>query len=46
MKPNLENLEKILENDKEVLGVMSITSCFAPREPNDINLIGKLCRKY
>ena len=25
---------------------MSNSSCFAPREPDDLIIIGKLCRKY
>ncbi len=46
MRLDLESLENELKNNKDVLLVMSITSCFAPWEPDDIIAIGSLCRKY
>lgn len=45
---DLSNLEAVLQRYKEgeILTILSTTSCFAPREPDDIIEIGKLARKY
>eukprot|EP00635_Sarcinochrysidales_sp_CCMP3193_P001000 CAMPEP_0118902776 /NCGR_PEP_ID=MMETSP1166-20130328/7917_1 /TAXON_ID=1104430 /ORGANISM="Chrysoreinhardia sp, Strain CCMP3193" /LENGTH=551 /DNA_ID=CAMNT_0006841991 /DNA_START=196 /DNA_END=1851 /DNA_ORIENTATION=+ len=38
---------KLLEVGSEnVLAIVSTTSCFAPRAPDDVEAIGKLCAKY
>jgi len=40
-------MEEILkEKGKEVLCIFSQTSAFAPRVPDDVESIAKLCKKY
>jgi O-phospho-L-seryl-tRNASec:L-selenocysteinyl-tRNA synthase len=45
---DLEAVEKeILEKGSEnILCIMSTTSCFAPRSPDDVIGLGKLCKKH
>lgn len=48
---NLQALEKELsaeenENTKKISCVVSSTSCFAPRAPDDVEAIATLCQKY
>lgn len=44
---DLAALESILKQQKdEVIAVLSTTSCFAPRGPDDLVAVGELCSKY
>ncbi|EAR84373.1 O-phosphoseryl-tRNA(Sec) selenium transferase (macronuclear) [Tetrahymena thermophila SB210] len=44
---NIEEIEKVIkEKQDEILCVLSTTSCFAPRIPDDIEKIAQLCAKY
>lgn len=46
---DIEEMEKYivkLEGDKNVLCVLSTTSCFAARTPDKLLEIGNLCKKY
>uniref|UniRef100_A0A0R3RPB1 O-phosphoseryl-tRNA(Sec) selenium transferase n=1 Tax=Elaeophora elaphi TaxID=1147741 RepID=A0A0R3RPB1_9BILA len=44
---DLTALRVVLEKQKdEIIAVLSTTSCFAPRQPDDLVAIGKLCAKY
>lgn len=47
LKTDCNAIESILaaQND-EILCVLSTTSCFAPRVPDDIEKIAELCKKY
>lgn len=46
LETDVDNLNKVLQtyDKEEILGIMSITSCFAPREPDDVVQIGKIAR--
>lgn len=47
MSTNLSKIEEILkEKNEEILCIFSVSSCFAPREPDDLVEIGKICKKY
>ncbi|CAG9535543.1 unnamed protein product [Cercopithifilaria johnstoni] len=44
---DLTALKVVLEKQKnEIIAVLSTTSCFAPRQPDDLAAIGELCAKY
>ncbi|EFO26351.1 O-phosphoseryl-tRNA(Sec) selenium transferase [Loa loa] len=44
---DLTALKVVLEKQKdEIIAVLSATSCFAPRQPDDLIAIGELCTKY
>eukprot|EP01041_Mallomonas_annulata_P000935 gene935-1814_t len=44
---NYEEIEKLLEQyGNEILCILCTTSCFAPRIPDKIDKISKLCSKY
>ena len=45
---DLEGLKASIlkENPEEILCVLSTSSCFAPRSPDNLPLIGKLCKEY
>uniref|UniRef100_A0A915PTI5 O-phosphoseryl-tRNA(Sec) selenium transferase n=1 Tax=Setaria digitata TaxID=48799 RepID=A0A915PTI5_9BILA len=44
---DLTALEVVLKEQKdEIIAVLSTTSCFAPRQPDNLIGIGKLCKKY
>lgn len=43
---NLECLEEKLKSSDDVLCVSVTTSCFAPRIPDDLRSVARLCRKY
>lgn len=45
---DLEGLEETIlkEDPAEILCVLSTSSCFAPRSPDNLPGIGKLCKKY
>lgn len=47
LETDMDDLAKILDtyNKDEILCIMSITSCFAPREPDDVVAIGKIARE-
>lgn len=48
LETDLSSLEDLLKNSEqgEFLCIMSNTSCFAPREPDDVIAVGKLARKF
>ncbi|RYG67495.1 O-phosphoseryl-tRNA(Sec) selenium transferase [archaeon] len=47
MNTNLVEIENILQSrSHEVLCVLSTTSCFAPRQPDLVDEIAKLCKQY
>ena len=39
-------MESVLQKDNKIIAVLSNSSCFAPKEPDDLIQIGKLCRFY
>lgn len=44
---DLTALKVVLEKQKdEIIAVLSTTSCFAPRQPDNLIAIGELCAKY
>lgn len=45
---DLADLEKkiIKHGSENILAVVSTTSCFAPRSPDDVIKIAKLCKKF
>lgn len=47
METNMEALEALLvERGHEILCVLSTTSCFAPRQPDMVDRIAKLCKQH
>ena len=47
MKTNVTDMENILQQrHHEILCVLSTTSCFAPRQPDAVDEIAKLCTTY
>ncbi|VDD92034.1 unnamed protein product, partial [Enterobius vermicularis] len=44
---DVQTLRKVLqEKPDEILAVLSTTSCFAPRAPDSLNVIGNLCHEF
>jgi O-phospho-L-seryl-tRNASec:L-selenocysteinyl-tRNA synthase len=47
MQTNIAHIQELLEKyGEEILCVMSTTSCFAPRQPDLIDEIARLCKKH
>eukprot|EP01039_Chlorochromonas_danica_P003861 gene3861-4218_t len=47
LKTDLVTLQRLLEErGEEILCVLSTTSCFAPRQPDLVDSIAKLCQQY
>lgn len=48
LETDIAHLKKTLESydQSEILCVMSVTSCFAPREPDDVIAIGQIARAH
>lgn len=47
MQTNVAHIKELLEKyGDEILCVMSTTSCFAPRQPDLVDEIAKLCKKH
>uniref|UniRef100_A0A183V3E4 O-phosphoseryl-tRNA(Sec) selenium transferase n=1 Tax=Toxocara canis TaxID=6265 RepID=A0A183V3E4_TOXCA len=44
---DIDRLAKVVnEKHNEILAVMSTTSCFAPRGPDDLVAVGEICSRY
>lgn len=47
MSTNLPEIERLLqEHGSQILAVLSTTSCFAPRQPDQVDKIAQLCKQY
>lgn len=47
LRTNTEEIEILIQRHRaEILCVLSTTSCFAPRTPDTVDVIAKLCRQY
>ena len=48
LSTNLEGIENIIQEKgaDSILGILSCNSCFAPRVPDDLVGISKVCKKY
>jgi O-phospho-L-seryl-tRNASec:L-selenocysteinyl-tRNA synthase len=46
LRTNLEDLERRLQNNEDVFCVVTTTSCFAPRAPDDVVGVARLCLKH
>ena len=46
LRTNLEELERRLQSDEDVFCIVTTTSCFAPRAPDDVVGVARLCLKH
>lgn len=47
MTTNLPEIERLLQvHGQEVVAILSTTSCFAPRQPDQVDKIAQLCKQY
>ena len=46
LRTNLEDLERRLQSDEDVFCIVTTTSCFAPRAPDDVVGVARLCLKH
>lgn len=47
LETDVQTVERMLEaHGREVLCVLTTTSCFAPRQPDRVDVIAKLCQQH